>query len=111
MLITITTQMMKSIIKNIRTYAHIHFKPFVTLMYNIYKQFLLPIVDSVVKMLGPPSNILGLDYGCGPGPTLSLMFKEQGTANTMFMHNAHGICKLKPSLLAYTHEHTNMHIF
>lgn len=26
----------------------------------------------------PQDNIIGLDFGCGPGPTLSLMFEEAG---------------------------------
>ena len=41
-----------------------------------YKQFLsnlmLPLIDRI-KL-----NSIGLDYGCGPGPALSLMLKEKG---------------------------------
>ena len=41
-----------------------------------YKQFLsnlmLPLIDRI-KL-----NSIGLDYGCGPGPALSLMLQEKG---------------------------------
>lgn len=41
-----------------------------------YKQFLsnlmLPLIDRI-KL-----NSIGLDYGCGPGPALSLMLREKG---------------------------------
>ncbi|EGC34342.1 hypothetical protein DICPUDRAFT_153446 [Dictyostelium purpureum] len=49
-----------------------------------YKSFLQPCVDKLIPLLREhnkdqkDNEIIGLDYGCGPGPTLSLMFKEKG---------------------------------
>ncbi|MFQ5560421.1 MAG: class I SAM-dependent methyltransferase [Nitrospinota bacterium] len=41
-----------------------------------YRKFLSPIFQAVLKTLAPKSS--GLDFGSGPGPTLSLMFEEHG---------------------------------
>ncbi|KAK5577151.1 hypothetical protein RB653_002089 [Dictyostelium firmibasis] len=56
-----------------------------------YKSFLLPCVEKLKDLLEKElkefdddndkkeekkNQFIGLDYGCGPGPTLSLMFKE-----------------------------------
>ncbi|WP_070970868.1 class I SAM-dependent methyltransferase [Vibrio sonorensis] len=41
-----------------------------------YRRFLSRIADPVVDRIEPESN--GLDFGCGPGPTLSLMLEERG---------------------------------
>lgn len=40
------------------------------------------MVDVLTPLLDaePGSPKAGLDYGCGPGPTLSLMLKEKGIA-------------------------------
>lgn len=41
-----------------------------------YRRFLSRIADPILQRVAPQSN--GLDFGCGPGPTLSLMLEEQG---------------------------------
>lgn len=41
-----------------------------------YRVFLGRLFLPLSQMLG--SNRVGLDFGCGPGPTLSVMFEEQG---------------------------------
>ena len=41
-----------------------------------YRQFLARLVAPLVEKLG--SNQKGLDFGCGPGPTLSVLLEEQG---------------------------------
>jgi len=41
-----------------------------------YRMFLARLFDVLEPKLAPASS--GLDFGCGPGPTLSLMFAERG---------------------------------
>lgn len=41
-----------------------------------YRRFLARTFNPVVAKLGAGAE--GLDFGCGPGPTLSLMFREAG---------------------------------
>jgi len=41
-----------------------------------YRKFLRPAMDAVVSSVSPPAR--GLDFGCGPGPTLSKMLEEVG---------------------------------
>ena len=41
-----------------------------------YRRFLSRLTDSLVPQLSPECD--GLDYGSGPGPTLSVMLEEQG---------------------------------
>jgi hypothetical protein len=41
-----------------------------------YRQFLRRLSDPLVELLSPQAE--GLDYGSGPGPTLSVMLREQG---------------------------------
>lgn len=41
-----------------------------------YRQFLSRALAPVTEQLHPPAS--GLDFGCGPGPTLSVMLREQG---------------------------------
>lgn len=41
-----------------------------------YRKFLDRILQPVLQNISP--NSFGLDFGCGPGPTLSEMFQEQG---------------------------------
>ncbi len=41
-----------------------------------YRQFLSRITQPLLERLG--SNMHGLDFGCGPGPTLSKMLEEHG---------------------------------
>ena len=41
-----------------------------------YRNFLGQLFDPLVNRLEPESN--GLDFGSGPGPTLSIMFEEAG---------------------------------
>lgn len=41
-----------------------------------YRQFLTQVSEPLVPRLHPGAE--GLDFGCGPGPTLSVMLREQG---------------------------------
>jgi len=41
-----------------------------------YRAFLARLAEPVKAELAPGAH--GLDYGCGPGPTLSVMFEEDG---------------------------------
>lgn len=41
-----------------------------------YRKFLSRIADPLIAALNPPAK--GLDFGCGPGPTLSRMLEEHG---------------------------------
>ncbi|MGD8173737.1 class I SAM-dependent methyltransferase [Vibrio sp. TRT 21S02] len=41
-----------------------------------YRRFLSRIADPLIQRIAANSH--GLDFGCGPGPTLSLMLQEQG---------------------------------
>lgn len=41
-----------------------------------YRRFLSRLVSPLVERLNP--NQKGLDFGCGPGPTLSVLLEEQG---------------------------------
>jgi cyclopropane fatty-acyl-phospholipid synthase-like methyltransferase len=41
-----------------------------------YRNFLTPIKTAMLPYLKPGQN--GLDFGSGPGPTLSVMFQEEG---------------------------------
>ncbi len=41
-----------------------------------YREFLARLSEPLLRLLLPESY--GLDFGCGPGPTLSLMLEEQG---------------------------------
>jgi hypothetical protein len=41
-----------------------------------YRRFLGRLFEPLVKRLAPTAS--GLDFGCGPGPTLSVMFAEKG---------------------------------
>ncbi len=41
-----------------------------------YRQFLKRLIDPLLDRLEAGSQ--GLDFGCGPGPTLSVMMEEQG---------------------------------
>ncbi|MDX1346514.1 MAG: class I SAM-dependent methyltransferase, partial [Sedimenticolaceae bacterium] len=41
-----------------------------------YRDFLSRLFDPMLERL--PDRASGLDFGSGPGPTLSLMFEEQG---------------------------------
>jgi len=47
-----------------------------------YRAFLSKLADPVLGYLKPNSN--GLDFGCGPGPTLSLLFEEKEHQVTLF---------------------------
>ena len=47
-----------------------------------YQQFLSTILNPVIKYIKP--NAKGLDFGCGPGPVLSLMFKDLGYSVDLF---------------------------
>ena len=41
-----------------------------------YRAFLNQLAKPLMERLSPPKE--GLDYGCGPGPTLSKMFEKKG---------------------------------
>ena len=41
-----------------------------------YKEFLSNLMLPLIERIKP--NSIGLDYGCGPGPALSLMLREKG---------------------------------
>lgn len=41
-----------------------------------YRKFLGQLIDPLVKHLTP--GMEGLDFGCGPGPTLSVLMEERG---------------------------------
>ncbi|MFN3018828.1 class I SAM-dependent methyltransferase [Vibrio coralliilyticus] len=41
-----------------------------------YRTFLSRVADPILERIEPGST--GIDFGCGPGPTLSLMLQEQG---------------------------------
>ncbi len=47
-----------------------------------YRKFLSRLFDPLHPLLTPGS--CGLDFGSGPGPTLSLMFEEQGHPMTLY---------------------------
>tara|TARA_Y100000739_G_scaffold224216_1_gene228269 strand:+ start:767 stop:1414 length:648 start_codon:yes stop_codon:yes gene_type:complete len=41
-----------------------------------YRQFLSQLSEPLMSLI--PDSSVGLDFGCGPGPTLSLMLEEKG---------------------------------
>lgn len=41
-----------------------------------YRGFLKPVLNAICDRVTPPAR--GLDFGCGPGPTLSCMLEEAG---------------------------------
>jgi len=47
-----------------------------------YRRFLSRVADPILERIEPNSN--GLDFGCGPGPTLSLMLQEQGHTISLY---------------------------
>ena len=47
-----------------------------------YRQFLSQAFNPVIDFINPGDK--GLDFGCGPGPTLSVMFEEQGYKVDLF---------------------------
>lgn len=47
-----------------------------------YRKFLSRIAIPIINRVNPSSE--GLDFGCGPGPTLSLMLEEQGLNVKLF---------------------------
>ncbi|KYQ92836.1 hypothetical protein DLAC_05420 [Tieghemostelium lacteum] len=63
-------------------YEHHHNSP----LDQKYKDFLKPAIDKLLPLLKDTmeksqktkEDLVGLDYGCGPTPTLSVMFKELG---------------------------------
>lgn len=42
-----------------------------------YRRFLRQLTDPLIQRMGPPP-LKGLDFGSGPGPTLSVMLQESG---------------------------------
>ena len=49
-----------------------------------YRQFLSRLSVPLLKRIGHQK--MGLDFGCGPGPTLSMMLEEQGQQMRLFDH-------------------------
>jgi len=49
-----------------------------------YRQFLSRIANPLIELL--PSKSHGLDFGCGPGPTLSKMLEERGHTVDLYDH-------------------------
>jgi Methyltransferase domain len=47
-----------------------------------YRTFLSKLFTPMLERI--PPNSLGLDFGSGPGPTLSVMFEEQGHSVTLY---------------------------
>lgn len=47
-----------------------------------YRAFLSRVFNPVLDCIKPGAK--GLDFGCGPGPTLSLMFEEKGYSVDLF---------------------------
>ena len=47
-----------------------------------YRRFLNKLCDPMLELLHAESS--GFDYGCGPGPTLSLMLEERGHAMNIY---------------------------
>lgn len=47
-----------------------------------YRKFLSKVADPLISSLSP--GMRGLDYGCGPGPTLSVMLEEAGFAMDLY---------------------------
>lgn len=47
-----------------------------------YRRFLSRVADPILKRIEPASH--GIDFGCGPGPTLSLMLEEQGHTMSLY---------------------------
>ncbi|NOH81559.1 class I SAM-dependent methyltransferase [Vibrio sp. RE86] len=47
-----------------------------------YRRFLSRVADPILERLEPNSH--GIDFGCGPGPTLSLMLEEQGHSMALY---------------------------
>ncbi len=47
-----------------------------------YRKFLSRMSQPVLERVAPSSQ--GLDFGCGPGPTLSLMFEEAGHSMAVY---------------------------
>ncbi|MEF1185493.1 class I SAM-dependent methyltransferase [Vibrio sinaloensis] len=47
-----------------------------------YRRFLSRVADPILERIEPNSH--GIDFGCGPGPTLSLMLEEQGHTMSLY---------------------------
>ena len=47
-----------------------------------YRRFLSRMTDPLLERI--PKGASGLDFGCGPGPTLSVMLEEAGCRMTLF---------------------------
>jgi Methyltransferase domain len=47
-----------------------------------YRSFLSNLADPLLLKL--PLGVNGLDYGCGPGPTLSVIFEENGFSMSLY---------------------------
>ncbi len=49
-----------------------------------YVNFLSKLLGPMLELIKPNSS--GLDFGCGPGPTLSLLFEKQGHEVVLYDH-------------------------
>ncbi len=63
-----------------------------------YRNFLNKLITPLTKKL--TQQMLGLDFGSGPGPTISVMLKEQGIR----VENYDIFYNNKPELLQYTYD-------
>lgn len=48
-----------------------------------YRQFLSRLANPLVERLGK-GTLTGIDFGCGPGPTLSIMLEEMGYEMSLY---------------------------
>ena len=49
-----------------------------------YRKFLSQIVDPLKIYLPKDKKLQGLDFGCGPGPTLNLMLEDEGIEMSIY---------------------------
>jgi len=49
-----------------------------------YRKFLSQVIDPLKKYLPIDKKLTGLDFGCGPGPTLNLMLEDEGIEMSIY---------------------------
>lgn len=75
-----------------------------------YRRFLSRLCDPLINQIGAPGK--GLDFGCGPGPTLSVMLEERGFSMDIYdplYHNNSSVLSRKYDCICSTEvvEHMN----
>ncbi|MGB3210105.1 MAG: class I SAM-dependent methyltransferase [Desulforhopalus sp.] len=68
-----------------------------------YRQFLSRLSVPLIEKLAQKQN--GLDFGCGPGPTLSTLFEEQGHQMELydpFYYNDPAVCTKRYDFICAT---------